>query len=154
MAIDDSIVRVTTKNPDPALLARLATVMGQIYPQAYYESVGMEVFGREPVGTGSYMWGGRVTGESVTLNAFDGYWGETPPLNSITFLEVPENSARIAGLLTGEYDIITSLPPDQIFGTNWFLRSRYIARSRLTGCVKTLIGSHILSSIWTFAPAT
>jgi len=113
VAIDDKIVRIITKNPDPALLARLATVMGQIYPQAYYERVGMEEFGREPIGTGPYKWAGRVTGESVKLEAFDDYWGETPPLNSITFLEVPETSSRIAGLLTGEYDIVTSLPPDQ-----------------------------------------
>jgi len=113
VAVDDNIVRITTKNPDPALLARMATVMGQIYPQAYYESVGQEGFGREPIGTGPYKWAGRVTGESITLEAFDDYWGEKPPLASITFLEVPETSARIAGLLTGEYDIVTSLPPDQ-----------------------------------------
>ncbi len=113
VALDDKIVRITTKNPDPALLARMATVMGQIYPQAYYESVGKDGFGREPIGTGPYKWAGRVTGESVRLDAFDDYWGGKPPLNSITFLEVPEVSSRIAGLLTGEYDIVTSLPPDQ-----------------------------------------
>ncbi len=113
VAVDDNIVRITTKNPDPALLARMATVMGQVYPQAYYESVGQEEFGRVPVGTGPYSWGGRVAGESVRLDAFDDYWGDKPPLHSITFLEVPEVSSRLAGLLTGEYDIVTSLPPDQ-----------------------------------------
>ncbi len=113
IAIDDKIVRITTKNPDPALLARMATVMGQVYPQAYYERVGQEGFGRVPIGTGPYKWAGRVTGESITLDAFDDYWGAKPPLASITFIEVPETSARIAGLLTGEYDIATSLPPDQ-----------------------------------------
>ena len=113
VAVDDSIVRITTKNPDPALLARMATVMGQVYPQAYYESVGKEEFGRVPIGTGPYKWAGRVAGESVTLTANDDYWGETPPLSSIKFVEVPEVSSRIAGLITGEYDIVTSLPPDQ-----------------------------------------
>jgi len=112
VAVDDKIVRITTKNPDPALLARMATVMGQIYPQAYYEKVGKDGFGREPIGTGPYKWAGRVTGESVKLVAFDDYWGEKPPLASITFLEVPETSARIAGLITGEYDIVTSIPPN------------------------------------------
>ncbi|NOX72164.1 MAG: ABC transporter substrate-binding protein, partial [Alphaproteobacteria bacterium] len=112
VALDDKVVRITTKNPDPALLARMATVMGQIYPQAYYERVGKDGFGREPIGTGPYKWAGRVTGESITLKAFDDYWGDKPPLASITFLEVPETSARIAGLLTGEYDIVTSIPPN------------------------------------------
>jgi len=111
--VDDKVVRITTKNPDPALLARMATVMGQVYPQAYYEKVGQDGFGREPVGTGPYKWANRVTGESVRLEAFDDYWGDKPPLYSITFLEVPEVSSRIAGLITGEFDIATSLPPDQ-----------------------------------------
>ena len=66
-----------------------------------------------PIGTGPYKWGGRVAGESITLDAFDDYWGDKPPLHSITFLEVPEVSSRIAGLITGEFDIVTSLPPDQ-----------------------------------------
>lgn len=113
VARDANIVRITTKNPDPALLARMATVMGQVYPQAYYESVGQQEFGRVPIGTGPYKWGGRVAGESVRLEANDDYWGGKPPLFSITFLEVPEVSSRIAGLVTGAYDIVTSLPPDQ-----------------------------------------
>ncbi len=113
VAMDANTVRITTKNPDPALLARMATVMGQIYPKAYYESVGQEEFGRVPIGTGPYKWAGRVAGESVKLDAFDDYWGDKPPLHSITFLEVPEISSRIAGLITGEFDIVTSLPPDQ-----------------------------------------
>ncbi len=111
VAMDANTVRITTKNPDPALLARMATVMGQVYPQACYERVGQEEFGRLPVGTGPYKWAGRVTGESIKLDAFDDYWGDTPPLNSITFLEVPEVSSRIAGLVTGEFDIATSIPP-------------------------------------------
>ena len=113
VALDANTVRITTKNPDPALLARMATVMGQVYPKAYYEKVGQEEFGRIPIGTGPYKWAGRVTGESIKLAANDDYWGAKPPLHSITFLEVPEVSSRIAGLITGEYDIVTSLPPDQ-----------------------------------------
>jgi peptide/nickel transport system substrate-binding protein len=111
VAKDAKTVRITTINPDPALLARMATVMGQVYPKAYYERVGQEEFGRLPIGTGPYKWAGRVTGESIKLDAFEDYWGDTPPLHIITFREVPEVSSRIAGLITGEYDIVTSLPP-------------------------------------------
>ncbi|MGR3290543.1 MAG: ABC transporter substrate-binding protein, partial [Paracoccaceae bacterium] len=113
VALDTDTVRITTKNPDPALLTRMATVMGQIYSKAYYESIGREEFGRVPAGTGPYKWGGRAAGEPVTLEANDDYWGGKPPLRSIKFIEVPEVSSRIAGLITGEYDIVTSLPPDQ-----------------------------------------
>ena len=36
------------------------------------------------------------------------------PAKSVTFKIVPEFSARIAGLATGEYQFITEVPPDQI----------------------------------------
>ncbi len=111
VAKDSHTVRITTINPDPALLARLSTVMGNVVSKAYYQKVGQDAFGREPIGTGPYKWAGRIPGESVKLEVFDDYWGDKPPLNSITFREVPEVSSRIAGLITGEYDIVTSLPP-------------------------------------------
>ncbi len=44
---------------------------------------------------------------------FDDYWGGRPPLAKITYKAVPEVSARIAGLVTGEFDIVTSIPPQQ-----------------------------------------
>jgi len=111
-AIDDSTVRVTTKKPDAALLARMATPLSHVVPKEYYLRVGEVPFGRDPIGTGPYKWAGRISGESLTLEAFDDYWGDRPPLNSIIYREVPEVSSRIAGLLTGEYDIVTSLPPN------------------------------------------
>lgn len=112
-AIDDSTVRITTKNPDPALLSRLTTPLSNVVPKEYYLRVGKDEFGRVPIGTGPYKWAGRVPGASLTIEAFDDYWGDRPPLKGIIFNEVPEVSSRIAGLLTGEYDIVTSLPPDQ-----------------------------------------
>jgi peptide/nickel transport system substrate-binding protein len=50
----------------------------------------------------------------LVLDAHDGYWGGRPPLKSIRFVEVPEVSSRINGLLSGEYDFVCDIPPDQI----------------------------------------
>jgi len=45
--------------------------------------------------------------------AFDGYWGKKAPLKSLALKVVPETSARVAGLLAGDYDMITEINPDQ-----------------------------------------
>lgn len=111
--VDDETIRVKTKYPDPVLLHRLAHVIGHVVPAKEYRELGPEAFAAAPIGTGPYKWVRMVADEEIVLEAFDAYWGETPPLKRITFKAVPETSARIAGLVTGEYDIITSVPPDQ-----------------------------------------
>ena len=112
--VDDDTLRIETKYPDPALLQRLAYVIGHVVPKDEYLAAGSEEeFGLAPIGTGPYKWEEYRTDERVVLVANDDYWGGPPPLSKITFLAVPETSARIAGLITGEYDIITSVPPDQ-----------------------------------------
>lgn len=112
-AVGPDTVRITTKYPDPVLLQRLAHVIGHVVPKQEYLELGKEAYSAAPIGTGPYKWVRMVADEEIVLTAFDDYWGETPPLQTITFKAVPETSARIAGLITGQYDIITSVPPDQ-----------------------------------------
>lgn len=112
-AVDPETVRITTKYPDPVLLQRLAHVIGHVVPKKEYLELGKEAYSAAPIGTGPYKWDHMIADEEIVLTAFDDYWGEKPPLKQITFKAVPETSARIAGLITGQYDIITSIPPDQ-----------------------------------------
>ncbi|MDE2912037.1 MAG: ABC transporter substrate-binding protein [Paracoccaceae bacterium] len=44
----------------------------------------------------------------------DNYFMGAPAAASITFVEVPEISTRIAGLVTGEFDIAVDITPDQL----------------------------------------
>lgn len=112
--VDPLTVRITTKQSDPVIVQRLMTQMSMVVPKKYYLEVGVDKFGQAPIGTGPYRWNKLVQGEYLELVAFDDYWGGKPPLKSITFRVVPETSARIAGLLTGEFDIVTSLPSNQL----------------------------------------
>ncbi|MGO7733685.1 ABC transporter substrate-binding protein, partial [Rhizobium johnstonii] len=48
--------------------------------------------------------------------AHDAYWGGRPPVKHIRFVEVPEVSSRVNGLLSGEYHLASDIPPDQIEG--------------------------------------
>jgi len=111
--VDDVTLRITTKAPDPVLLQRLAHVIGHVVPADVYRELGPEGFAAAPIGTGPYKWDSYEQGNELILVANDDYWGSKPPFSRIVFKAVPENSSRIAGLITGQYDIITSVPPDQ-----------------------------------------
>ena len=52
--------------------------------------------------------------QRLVYERFDGFWGERAPFARITLRHIPELSARITALKTGEVDLITNVPPDQI----------------------------------------
>ncbi|WP_432850505.1 ABC transporter substrate-binding protein [Amycolatopsis sp. CA-161197] len=106
-------VEITTAQPDPALLDRLASQIGFVVPKAYLEKVGLQQFGVHPIGTGPYQSQSVQPGQEVVLTANKNYWGPKPTYQTLTFKQVSDVTARISGLATGQYDIATSIPPDQ-----------------------------------------
>lgn len=112
--VDDYTVRIITKQTDPLLPGRLAFYGGQIIPQAYFEEVGAETFGQEPIGTGPVMFTEHVPDERLVLTRNDNYWQEPIAVETVIFRPIPEAAARIAALETGEVDIITRVPTDQV----------------------------------------
>ena len=117
--IDKYTVRVSSKKADPLLEQRMSNYMGQIIcKDAYLAAKDWNDWSRHVVGTGSYKLAEFKTGHYIKLVAFDDYWGKPAPAKSVTFKIVPEISARVAGLTTGEYDIVTEIPPDQLKSIN------------------------------------
>lgn len=114
-AVDKTTVDVITYKPDPLLEVRLANWMSQVpCADAYKAAKSWEKWGQSVVGTGPYKLVEFKPGEDQKFERFDGYWGDKAPLKSFTLTVVPETAARVAGLFTGEYDLITEVPPDQI----------------------------------------
>ena len=72
-----------------------------------------EEWNKKPIGTGPYKVAEFKPGEYIKLASHAEYWGEKAPAKSVTLKEVPEMAARMAGLLTGEFHIITEIMPDQ-----------------------------------------
>lgn len=113
-AIDDFTVRVTAKKSDPVLEHRFASYMGQILSKKDFEQAGdYNKFSVAPAGTGPYRIVENKVDEFIKLTAFKDSWRGQPEAKNVSFQVVNEVSARVAGLVSGEFGIITELPPDQ-----------------------------------------
>ncbi|MDJ0386902.1 ABC transporter substrate-binding protein [Roseomonas sp. E05] len=101
--------------PTPAIEGRFAQNAGMVSSPAAFEAAASWLdWARKPVSTGPYRIVEFRPDQSLTLAAHDDYWGGRPPLREIRFVEVPEVSARINMLLSGEADFACDIPPDQI----------------------------------------
>ena len=108
--VNSSTVNILTKGPDPVLPSRLYWVR-IVAPQATAKSDSAS----HPVGTGPYLFKEWARGDHVTITANPNYWGSPKPsIQTITYKFVPEEGAQLAGLISGQYDLITSLLPDEV----------------------------------------
>lgn len=114
-AVDKYTVRFHNATPDVTLEGRLMAYGSQITSKrAWDEAASYAEWARKPITTGAYAVEDYRPDVSLTLVAFDDYWGGRPPLERIRFVEVPEVASRVNGLMSGEYDFACDLPPDQI----------------------------------------
>lgn len=70
-----------------------------------------ENYAKNPVGTGPYRFVEWQAANSITMEAFDGYWGEKAKTQNLIFRVIPEGSQRTIMLENGEADIICDVPP-------------------------------------------
>ena len=118
-AVDARTVRIATHKTDPLLEQRLAGWAGQIISKrAYLAAPSFEAWERAPVGTGPYKAKELRVDVRCVIEAHDAYHGGRPPAREITFRVMPEASARVAALATGEVDLVTELPMDQLAQVN------------------------------------
>jgi peptide/nickel transport system substrate-binding protein len=113
--VNAKTVRFVNKVPDVTLEGRISRNVAMIISRAAFEASGSWLdWARRPVGTGPYRVVEFLPDRSLTLEAFDEYWGGRPPIRRLRFVEVPEVASRINMLLSGEADFACDMPPDQI----------------------------------------
>jgi peptide/nickel transport system substrate-binding protein len=108
--LDSHTIALTTAQPFAPLLAQLSTYNLAILSPARFGAEGRN-YARRPAGTGPFQLQAWQPGERITLSRFEGYWGERPNLDRIEIRVVPEDSARVLQILSGEADVIASVPP-------------------------------------------
>jgi len=82
---------------------------GMILNQKAVEEAGEEV-GRSCIGTGPYKFVDWQAGVQITMEAFDGYWGEKASIPNVIYKFVDDANSRMVMLEAGEADLIYSVP--------------------------------------------
>lgn len=106
-------VTFTLEDSNGAFLFNLALNGARIVSPASLEEFA-GALGRNPVGTGPYVLGGWEDGATLTLERFDGYWGDAPHFETIVFYEVQNAATRVAMLQSGELDFIENVAPQLV----------------------------------------
>ena len=113
--VDRYTVRFINATPDVTIEGRVSSTGAEIISQrGFNEAASWLEYSRKPIGTGPYKVRSLTPDSMLILDAHDEYWGGRPPIKTIRIVEVPEVSSRINGLLSGEYQFICDMPPDQI----------------------------------------
>lgn len=113
-AIDRLTVRFVNKMADPTMEGRLSRTGSEIVSKrAFMEAKSWNDFAKAPVGTGPYKVKEYKPQQYLLLEAHDAYWGGKPSAKEVRWVETPEIDGRVNGLVTGKFDFITDIPPDQ-----------------------------------------
>ena len=109
-APDARTLRITTTTPYPLLLSDLSTIA--ILNRKAAEGVPTEDFarGRGMIGTGPYKFTSFLRDDRVELTRNPNPWGTKPEWNNVTIRFIPNNAARLSGLLAGDLDGIEGVP--------------------------------------------
>jgi peptide/nickel transport system substrate-binding protein len=110
--VDDMTIKISTDGPLSYLATNLTTIsMGS--PTAI-KAEGNEGFGTKPVGTGPFVFESETRGQQLVMTANKNYWGGAPKINKLILRPIPDPTARVAALQTGQVNWIEVPPPDDI----------------------------------------
>lgn len=110
--VDDYTVDIVTKEPYAPLLYIISLYL-QIIPPDTVKQMGDTKFGLTGVGTGPYRVKSWAKDQELVLEANPKYWKGAPRVQRVVYRPIPEDSARVAALQTGESDIVASVPPER-----------------------------------------
>lgn len=118
--ISDHQIRIVTAEPDPFLEMRLASHhVAYILPSKHHSEVGDGAFAEgQIIGTGPYQlqtWQSRGHMQFVSN---ENYFGGQPAAKRLTVIAQPDSDARLEGLLSGRFDLVTDVQPHQLDAIN------------------------------------
>lgn len=109
--LDPLTFQIITNEPDPMLISRISRQASGILPKNYIEEKGMDEFLKSPIGSGPYKFKEWKKDSQITLVKNDDYFGKKGEWDEVVFRAIPEDSTRVAELLTDSVNIIANVPP-------------------------------------------
>lgn len=111
-AVGPTTVEFTLKTP-VAVFDRWASLIS-ILQEGTADRTTPEDFTQNPIGSGPYRFVSLTGSERLLLAVNEDYHLGRSPIDEIEFVSVPSESARLAGLRTGELDVISGVPVAEV----------------------------------------
>jgi peptide/nickel transport system substrate-binding protein len=109
--VNDYAVRFVTDKPWPSLIDHISLTNSLIMPAKALKEQGPAAFAQKPIGTGPFKFVEWRRDDRLVLERNPDYWAGPADASRVTFRFIPEFSARMAALLSGEIDIMKDVPP-------------------------------------------
>ena len=103
-------VRFTLRRKFSPLLSNLAIPPGYVISMEALKKFGSKI-NENPVGTGPFKFAEWKKDDHITVENFEGYWGQRAKLQRVIFQPVPEASVRILKIQRGEADVAWPFDP-------------------------------------------
>ncbi|WP_458863535.1 ABC transporter substrate-binding protein [Acidaminobacterium chupaoyuni] len=102
--VDDLTFKITTPAPSAILLNNLCHHGNAIVPKSLIDS--NNDFGKNPIGSGPYVFKNWTLGDSLEFEAFADYFDGAPAIKKIVWKTIPEGSSRTIAMEAGEVDFV------------------------------------------------
>lgn len=113
-AVGEYTLQLSLSRPFAPILSHLSHSFVGILSPAQISGLAPSERIELPIGTGPYEIVDWSRGESITLEVNDNYWGPTPDIANVGFRFIPESSALIVALESGEVDAMMRVPPQEV----------------------------------------
>ncbi len=109
--VDDHTLHIRTPQPTPLLMQQIGLIF--MVPAKLGAGVGNEDFnsGKAAIGTGPYRFVSWTPNDRVVMQANPEWWGGKPDWRRITLRFLPNSAGHVSALLSGQVDLIDSVPP-------------------------------------------
>src|SRR5689334_5735014 len=112
--VNDLTVRFITEKPYPSLIDHASLTDLLVLPPRALKEQGPQKLAEHPIGTGPFRFVEWRRDDRLVLERNPDYWQGPADASRVTFRFIPEFSARLAALLSGEIDIMKDVPPHVI----------------------------------------
>ncbi|MBP0443330.1 ABC transporter substrate-binding protein [Roseomonas sp. SSH11] len=118
--VDPFTVRIRTDRPNPTLMGQLTNifVVSHIAARGDGTPAGASTAdfnnGKAAIGTGPFRLVQMRGSEGMSLERNSTYWGPAPAYGKVELRVIGNDAARLAALLSGDVDLIESMPPGDV----------------------------------------
>ncbi|HEY8611686.1 MAG TPA: ABC transporter substrate-binding protein [Roseomonas sp.] len=118
--VDPYTVRIRTDRPNPTLMGQLTNifVVSHIAARGDGTPAGASTAdfnsGKAAIGTGPYRLVQMRGSEGMSLTRNPTYWGPAPAYEKVEIRVIGNDASRLAALLSGDVDLIESVPPGDV----------------------------------------